>query len=402
MKKVKAKPNNLYKDFNPWKSMEKEESTSYLKIDFNINPTEEIKKRIFFPNSEIKKITSREKPGFFYKFTFNTVFEYLDKKESISNEIYVFNSKPIEGDLSEYLILEGDFDKSKVPNFKNSYFIAKEEVKKRIQEKTNKISRSLGARFEKEKEHIEQKFESETKQFQKELEEITEKLMEFARKGEVEKISEQKKLINSLKEKSNFLALEEDKVREIQLENQKHFLNVENKLEKTTIIYYPIYVFTIDVKAEPLKKSFMVEFDPLAKEVSGVTCESCANKVKEIFICSGGHATCKNCSTNCESCGKKFCKKCLKNTCEICSKKICRTCSVRCFRCSRLICEKHTRKDPVTGRNYCNNCSKRCERCEEMKDPFTFKVSKKTNAEICENCYRKEMQGNVLQGVFEN
>jgi len=381
--------------------MEKDETTSYLKIDLKINPQEELNKRISFPNSEIKKTVLREKPGFFYKFTFNTIFNYLEKKESISNEIYVFNSKPISGDLSEYILLEADFSENEVPNFKNSYFIAKEEVKKRIQEKTNQISKSLGMNFENEKEKIETKFDIETKGFQKELEEITNRLMELTRRGEVEKISEQKKIINSLKEKSNFLALEKDKMRAIQLENQKHLLNVENKLEKTTVIKYPIYFFTIDVKAEPLKKSFVVEFDPMAKEISGLACESCSNKVREIFICSSGHATCKKCSLECQSCEKSFCKKCLKNTCETCSKKICKDCSVRCFRCSKLICKNHTRKDPVTGRHYCNSCLKRCERCTDMKDPYSFKVSKKTNAEVCEDCFRKEMQGKVLSGVFE-
>ncbi|PJC45441.1 hypothetical protein CO037_01510, partial [Candidatus Pacearchaeota archaeon CG_4_9_14_0_2_um_filter_30_8] len=248
--------------------MEKD-TTAYLKIEFDFNPLDEINKRIFFPNSEIKKITFREKPGFFYRFTFNTNFQYLEEKEDILNEIYIFNSKPIEGDLSEYALLEGDYSINEVPDFKNSYFNAKEEVKKRIQEKTNQISKDLGLNFEKEKDKIEKKFSFETKGFQKELEEITDKLMEFARKGELEKISEQKKLINSIKEKSNFLALEEDKVRAIQLENQKHLLNVENKLKKTTVIRYPIYIFNIDVKTEHLKKSFIINFDPVANDISG-------------------------------------------------------------------------------------------------------------------------------------
>jgi len=380
--------------------MEKEEIINFMKIDFNIKPIDELNKRISFPNSQIKKIIFRERSGFFYKFTFSTTFDYLENKEVIFNEIYIFNLKSIEGDLSEYVLLESNLKKEEAPNFKNAYFVAKEELKKRIQEKTNNLSKVLILNLEKEKEKIEKRFGIETKGFQKELEEITNKLMEFARKGEVEKISEQKKLIQSIKEKSNFLAFEQDKLREIQLEHQKHLLNVENKLEKTTVIQYPIYVFTLDVKAEPLKKSFVVEFDPLAKEISGLTCESCSNKVREIFICSSGHASCKRCSLNCESCNKDFCKKCLKNVCEVCSKKICKDCSVRCFRCSKLVCKTHTKKNLISGRFYCNSCLKRCERCAEMKDPFTFRVSKKTNAEICEDCFRKEMQGKVIGEVF--
>ena len=381
--------------------MKNDQELNLLKIDFNIKPIEEIKKKISFPNSTIRKITFREKPGFFYRFTFDTTFEYLDKKENLTNEIYVFNSKPIEGDLSKYIVLEGNKEKTQIPDTKHAYFVAKEELKKRIQEKRNKISKLLSFHLEKEKEKIEKDFGKETKGFQKELDEISERLMEFAKLREVEKIQKEKEKIKSLREKSNFSTLEKDKIRAIQLESQKHLLNVENKLSKTTAITYPIYVFTIEVDANPVKKSFSVEFDPLAKEVSGLNCEICGNKVREMFIDPNGHATCKNCSLVCESCGRRFCKKCLKNTCEICSKRICKDCGVRCFRCSKFVCKSHARLDVVTGRYYCLNCLKRCERCGEMKDPFTFKVSKKTNAEICETCYRKEMQGKVLEGVFE-
>ena len=382
--------------------MEKLEVTKTLKIDFNLNPIEEIKKKIFFPNSSINKIKLREKPAFFYKFNFKTVFNYLEETEEVISEVYVFNSKPIKGDLSSYIVLDAKIPLSEIPDTKNAYFVAKEEVKKRIQKKTNEISLRLRLNLEKEKEKIEKKFKVETKDFHKKLEEITENLMKFAKSGNMEKIAEEKKFIDSLKEQSNFQALEKDKLHEIQLESQKHFLNVENKLENLTAIYYPIFVFTIDVNAQPLKKSFTVELNPISNNVTGISCESCSNKVKEIIICSTGHAVCKNCSLICESCSKVYCKKCLKNNCEICSKKICKNCGVRCFRCSKLVCKNHTRVDKLTGRYYCINCSKRCERCGEMKDPFNFKISKKTNAEICETCYRKEMQGKVLEGVFES
>ena len=123
--------------------MEKEEIINFMKIDFNIKPIDELNKRISFPNSQIKKIIFRERSGFFYKFTFSTTFDYLENKEVISNEIYIFNLKSIEGDLSEYVLLESNLKKEEAPNFKNAYFVAKEELKKRIQEKTNNLSKVL-------------------------------------------------------------------------------------------------------------------------------------------------------------------------------------------------------------------------------------------------------------------
>lgn len=381
--------------------MENPKETAFLKIDFNLKPLDEIKKLISFPNSEIKRLAVKEKHGFFYKFTFRSFFESLGKKESLLNEIYTFNSRPIPGNLSEYILLEGDESEVKIPDFKNSYFSAKEELKKRIQEKTNELSRNLSRFLEHEIKTIEEKFNNETKSFRKSLDEISEKLMEFARKGEIQKINEQKKLIDSIKKESNFSDLEKDKVRAIQLEKQKHILNIENQFEKLTVIYYPIYVFTVDVSSGTLKKPFVFEFDPVSQDITGLICENCQNKSREIFMCSSGHSVCRKCFAICDSCSRGFCKKCVKNVCEICSKKICKDCAIRCFRCSRLVCKNHTRKDKVSGYSYCNNCLKKCERCGELKDPYSFKVSKKTNAEICEECFRREMQGKVLEGVFE-
>jgi len=325
----------------------------------------------------------------------------MGKKEDIINEIYIFNGKPVEGNLSEYTLVEGKGSEVKVPSLKNAYFCAKEDLKKRTQEKINIVSRMLNSYFEKEKERIEKSFTYETKRFQESLSEIAEKLMEFAKKGDIEKIAEQKKLIDSAKRESNFIELEKDKLRAIQFESQKHLLNVENRLDKTTIIYYPVYAFTIDILKGKLTKSFAVEFDPVSNEIAGLICDSCSNRIKEVFLCNLGHAVCKKCLLFCESCGKEFCKKCLKNRCEICSKKICRNCSVRCFRCSKLVCKDHTKQDKLSKYFYCNSCLKRCERCGNLKDSFLFKVSKKTNAEICEECFRNEMQQNVLTGVFE-
>ena len=275
--------------------MEKEGNMAFLKIKFDINPEEIVENKLSFPNSKIARLIYREKNGFFYEFEFKTVFEYLGKKEEISNKIYMFKGKPIEGDLSKYSLLDGSESEIKIPDYKNSYFAAKEELKRRVQEKVNEISRMLEGSFEKERKRIENDFVSETKQFQEKLKEVADRLMEYARKGEIEKISEEKKLIDSMKEKSSFGDLEKDKERAIQLENQKHILNSENKLERAVIIYYPIYVFTLDIEKDNLKKTFSLEFDPVLDEVSGISCENCSNKVKEILVCPSGHSVCKNC-----------------------------------------------------------------------------------------------------------
>ncbi|MCR4327650.1 MAG: hypothetical protein NUV46_03660 [Nanoarchaeota archaeon] len=381
--------------------MEKTEKIKFLKIDFNLNPKEEVEKRVSFPNSVVTRLVFREKFGIFHEFEFKTVFEYLGKREELLSSIFIFNGKPIDGNLSEYVVFDGNENEIPSTDYQNSYYAAKEELKKIIQEKTNSISKVLSKNLEKEKEKIENSFVLETKVFQKKLKEITETLMEHAKKGEIEKIAEQKKEIDSLKEKSNFSELEKDKLRAIQLENQKHMLNVEKKLEKVTVIYYPSYLFTADIKTDLIKKSFTFEFDPMSKEIIGLKCENCLNKMRKVFLCNAGHSVCEKCSSTCEACKKTYCKKCIKHTCELCSKKICKDCAVRCFRCSKLLCNGHTKKDKISGHLYCNDCMKKCKRCSELKDPFHFKVSKKTNEEICEECFRSELQKGVLRGVFD-
>jgi hypothetical protein len=381
--------------------MEGPEEKSFLKINFSVSPSDELMKRISFPNSEIKRIAFKEKPGFFYRFQFETCFDYLGKKERVTNAVYIFNGKPIRGDLSEYSVTEGNEKEVKLPDYKNDYFIAKEELKKLVQGKTNEISRMLKNYLEKEKEKIEESFVSETKRFRNDLNSIAEKLMEFSKSGDIEKIREQKKLINSLREKMNFDEIEKDKTRALQLENQKHLLNIENKLVKMTIIYYPVYVFSLDIFKGNIKKSFTVQYDPISETVLGLACESCSDEIKEVVICNSGHAVCKYCTRVCDSCKKEFCKKCLRNSCDICSKKICKDCSVRCFRCSRVVCKDHARQDKLSGYFYCRDCSKRCDKCGDFKDPFTFKVSKRNNKEICEDCFREETRESIVGGIFE-
>lgn len=381
--------------------MENVAEKSFLKIEIDADPSDEFMKRISFPNSEVKRMVFREKPGFFYRFNFETIFDYLGKKERVLNSVYIFNGHPIKGDLSEYSVLPGNEKEVKVPDYKNDYFLAKEELKKLVQAKTNEISRMLKSYLEKENEKIEESFVSETRKFRDSLSDVAEKLMEFTKNGEMGKLKEQKQKIAALREELNFDEIEKDKMRAMQLESQKHLLNVDNRLVKTTIIYYPTYDFSIEVVKDKIKKAFRAHYDPVSEAVSGLICESCSDEMKEVVVDNSGHSVCKDCARICDSCKKEFCKKCLRNTCDICSKKICKDCSVRCFRCSRVVCKDHTRKDKITGYHYCRDCSKRCEKCGNLKDPFTFRVSKRNNREVCEDCFREEAKESIVGGIFE-
>lgn len=382
--------------------LENSGQTTLLKIDFKIDPIEKITKALTLDNAKLVKLDPKKRHNFFFRFTFHTTFQYINENEKSINDIYVFEGKIIDGDLSSYPVLEGNKDEIKVPDMKEAYFIAKDELKKRIESKTEEIAQELNSRLDVEKDRIESHFLQELKEHKENLEKSTKKLIEIGREGDMEKISKQKKLIESLREKTNVMEFERDKLRAIQLEKQKHMLNVNNKLFNTTLIYYPLFTHNATIKNAHAKKVIEFIFDPISDEVKPIACEICEGKTKKISLCSNEHVVCEKCSSICESCHKVYCKKCVHITCEICSKNICKECSVRCFRCSKVVCKNHTKKDKITGNVYCNKCLKHCERCSNLKDPTSFKLSKRTNAPICEECYRNEMQKGVLKGVFED
>jgi hypothetical protein len=372
-----------------------------LKIKFENAGEEDIKKRINTPNCRIKKFLPKKRFNFFFRFTFHTTYQYLNESEKVINDIHIYNGEPIEGDLSHYYLEEGTKEEIKVPDMKESYFISKDELKKVILPKTEQVARDLNLRLEKEIRRIEEHFMQEEKETKEKIEKATDRLHEFELIGDAEKIYKQIDLIRSLKQKTNFEELELDKSRAIQLEKQKHMLNINNKLFNTTLIYYPLNVFDVTLASPHKERVIEISFDPLTEKLTPLFCETCEKETNDLHLCATGHISCKHCSLNCESCGKTFCKKCLNHKCELCGKYICRDCYTRCFRCGKIMCKSHTKEDKVSKRIYCNHCLRRCERCSSLKEPYSFRTSNRTGAEICEDCFRSEMQGEVLDGVFD-
>ena len=381
--------------------LENSGQTTLLKINFENEGEEEIKKRINLPNSRITNFNPKKKFNFFFRFTFHTTYQYLNVSEKVINNIYIYNGEQIEGDLSNYDLEEGSKEEIKVPDMKESYFVAKDELKKVVLPKTEQVARDLNLRLDKEIRRINNHFLQETKEIEENLEKAKEKLHEYELLGNAEKIYKQIEIIRSLKQKTNFGELEIDKDRAIQLEKQKHILNINNKLFNTTLIYYPLSIFDITIENEHSKRIVEISFDPLTEKLNPIFCEACEKETNDLHLCATGHISCKECSSTCESCHKTFCKKCLNHKCELCSKRLCRDCYTRCFRCGKIMCKTHTKEDKVSKRVYCNQCLRRCERCSTLKEPYSFRKSKKTGAEICEDCFRNEMKDKVLKGVFD-
>ena len=372
------KSNYLLKTISNY--LEESGKTTLLKLEINDDFSKELNKFIVLPNSKIKKIYPKKRFNSFFRFTFHTSFQYLNENEKIINEFFISDGKLIKGDLSGYPILEGKKTDIKIPDPKEAYFIAKENLKVQLVEKTQDLSRVLNKKLEKELSRIKEHFQHEKKEYE-------------------DKIAKHKNNLHSVKEQVDTDELEKEKQRAIQIEKQKHVLNINNKLFNTTVIYYPLFCSKLLLENESISKEIEISIDPITKKLVPFKCETCNAGINEIFLCSTGHAICKKCAIRCESCGKLFCKQCLFRKCELCNKLLCKDCYTRCNSCGQLMCKTHVKHDDISKRNICKNCLIKCEKCNEFKDPSGFKHLGKLK--VCELCFRKEMQRKTMKGIFD-
>lgn len=410
--------------------LENSGSTTLLKMNFNIYPEKEIQKHIKLKNCEINKLTKKFKNKFFTRFTFQTNLQYLNKKETLINHIFVHEGEVIDGDLNDYDVSEGNKKDLIVEGVKEDYEIAKADLQEKLQPKIKEISEVLETQLEKElsriKAHYQNRILESTEAIQtnaekiKYLQEQKAKLIrrpssaststnanapreDLEREGNKfdERIQRHQTIIENIKKDGKLKDFEEKEKFEIQSEKSKHNIDIRNKLINTTIIYYPIFTFDIFLKKDKTGRIVEISYNPLTHEFSEFFCESCNSKINKLSLCSSGHIACENCLSNCGNCGKEFCKKCITKTCNICGKEICKDCTITCFSCGKTVCKSHAQVDSLSGKTYCKNCLKYCPKCFQNKDPKYFKTSS-DNTQICAQCFAKEQAQKAVKGIFRN
>lgn len=382
--------------------LDKSGETTLLKIDFQVNPEEEIKKRIKLSNCEIARLSQKRRYDYFSRFTFLTTFQYLNGKEQITNDIYVYKGKVIKGDLSSYKVIDGDKREVNIENIDSDYSISKEELKEQLKEKTQKISLELKEKLEKEIERIEKHFKQKNIEGEENLKKLlarkdslekqkkNEEVLDFEQK--IKKLSSE---IENVKRESNLESLEREKEQEVKLELYKHSLNISNKIINTTIIYYPLLSFEVFLKNNSSKRMVDVTHNPLTNEMSEVFCDSCKEKTEEFLLDGSGHLICKDCKDQCGDCKEIYCKKCLIKKCNFCGKNICMKCSTRCNGCGKDFCLSHTKKDIFDGKDYCFKCLVICEKCGKYYKKVTGDKKK-----LCEKCNMEEIKKSTLKSIF--
>ena len=342
--------------------LENKGQTTLLRINFELDPKLALKNNFLFKNCDITSITKKEHPKTIIRFTFQTIFQYLNEKEQVMHEIYLEEGKIIDFNLHDFKTLEGKKETISIDDIKAEYSTAKDQVRNKIEPQIQKISSMLDKRIEKEIERIKLHFANQ-------LAELTQKESEIKKDLEALKLIENKeeltltkiqKLEQALREINNSNQKEKlDRERQffIKDETQKHALSLNTKLINTTVIYYPLYTFSGFLRNHDSTRIIEIKYHPILKEFSKLFCDCCKNEIKKVSLCSSGHLSCENCLRGCSDCGKDFCNLCLTHSCFICSKKLCKKCTNRCSKCHKDKCSSH-----MASNNICQSCEEKSQK----------------------------------------
>jgi hypothetical protein len=392
------------------KYLENTGKTTLLKIDFQIDPMEEIKKRIYLKNCEINNIVKKHKNHFFSRFTFKTSFQFLNEVEQAVNEIYVYDGKIVNGDLSGYKVIEGEVKEFSNVNLESYYNLARQELKEKIKNKTIEIGEIVKKKLEEEISRIKEHYGIHFKELGGDLNQSLEKIKELELKLRTAEDDEAEQIKTRLEKiRKGLVKIGDDeaiaritKEQEFTIKDamHKHSLNIDNKLINTTVIYYPIFSFNLYLKGEGSGRYIDMYFNPLTKEVNKISCENCSSEIKEINLCMSGHISCEKCLKKCGECHNLYCEKCLKRICSVCAKPLCKDCSITCLSCGKHVCQNHLRKDCVSGDERCVSCLRACLRCHGLAASKFFGEAM-DGSKVCQKCLGEEKRKKVMKGMFE-
>lgn len=385
--------------------------TSILKIEFDLDPVLEIKKKLSLKNCIIESVSKKYKNHFFSRFSFLTTFRYLNEKEQLFNEIYVHKGKIVKGDLSGYNVVEGNILKLKSNFLKKDFELAKIQLKELLESKTKELTKAVGLMLDSEIKRINVHYEKQLNEISGDLNSQINRIKELEFELRIcdvlEKKQELRLRIDRLRK--NLVKKADDDLREkilreqdlsIMDAKQKFSLDISNKLLNTTIIYYPVFYFNLFLKNNDSKGYFNLIYDPLTKDFENLCCDSCNSSLNDILLCSSGHVVCLNCFSKCDECSKNFCKKCLSRSCDVCGKKLCKNCLRVCKGCGKTVCNTHIRTDCVNGEKRCINCLRACINCHGFSQEKFFGIS--TNgSKVCLKCLGSERRENIMKNIFD-
>lgn len=388
--------------------LENKGETTLLEIIAEVDPKIFIPQKFSLKNCEITSYTKKVHYKYIYRFSFLTEFQYLNENEKLLNSIFVKEGEIIDFNLEKYAVASGNKRYLKEPDLEKDYQISKEELKKRIQGKTQEIANDLNEKLEFELKRIKDHYEKIFLENKDEFLKLNQEIAELEQKKQLSDSNDSEINLKLNRLRASLLALENnDEIRKLKQEEEffikdetkKHSLNIKNKLINTTIIYFPIFEFDVFLKTNKSGRICKIFYDFIYDEVSTLNCDTCQKDLKDLIICSGGHLICKECVKTCPSCKEIFCEKCNSHKCSLCGEDVCSKCVVRCKNCGAFVCKSHSFVAEDTGQTLCGNCLSKCFRCEKV---FSSSFIKPYNGrEICLRCYNKESQEEKLKKIFQ-
>ena len=375
--------------------------TTLIKLDFPLDARQEINKFYKFNNCNITNVNQKQEYKYFLRFTFLTTFSFLNEKEQIMTPIFVDHTQIIDFNPSKYKTVEGKKQDVDLKDIKPSYALAREKLKEILQPKIQQVSQDLNKKLEKEIDRIKNHYSNHSNEGSEEVSKGLEHIKELEK--EKQKTSEENKLsIDSRikKHQENIHSLNNEKKKEelakeeqfcINDEIHKHSLNIDNKLMNTSIIYYPIFNWTMTLSNSGGRGQTNLVYNPIEENISELNCEICRNELTQAYLCSLGHVTCRACLSVCRDCGKEHCKSCLSKSCGICGKQLCSKCAVKCSKCGKYRCKSHMGKSALTGNSCCAACLRSCSKCSKLIENNHLVNCPTCSQKFCPSCSKTSL-----------
>lgn len=305
-----------------------------------------VKNHLVMQNCVLSKASAAINQRQLLKFTFQTTYKYLNEEEKVVNDVYVHNGVIVHPNLAVFSTHELHSKDVEVAHLRDSYELAKNDVKQIIESKTGSIAAQLDIGLTREIGRINTHHEQQVKELHEQLARAL-KAKPDATKPKVDPTIAEQKLAQYTTERDFF----------IQNEQKKHSLRISTKLLTTAVMLYPTYSLELFFKTGSITRLVLAQFDPLEQVFTYPCCDVCKQSISEIILCNGNHIVCRTCGATCEDCGQISCETCLKQRCAMTLRKICKQCGSTCAKCKQFKNKRFMITDSIGRQLVCRSCS---------------------------------------------
>lgn len=377
--------------------LDKKGNTSCFRLVFPDDYLGAFKRHLKLRNAQIIGFTTKEKYDFVYRFTFQTLMQYLNEKEQVVNQVLVKDGQIIDFFLDSYnhepFVIEVSHD-----DVKKNYDSAKTYLKELVGSRIDETSKLLGDKLSKEELRIREHYKKQKGEYEESIRKLEFQIVDLEKQRanqegeELENLNIRllkiKKNLDDLRNSNYLKNLTGEESFFLSEESQKHSLNINNKLLSTTLIACPIYQFTLQIVSKDKTRFIEKSYDPLTQKLfPPFSCDSCSRVTVELILCNSSHLSCVNCSWNCSDCYSPMCKKCSIKTCDYCAKKLCSKCFSFCHICKSGVCKNHSKVDFTNNKSGCTKCLKQCLECKKYTSPINLAKNDDFNT-LCKACDR--------------